>query len=61
MIEPPPASYMRLPNTAEARNGPFRFTSITLSNSPSDTSYSDGYSGDRPALFTSSSQWPNSS
>ena len=51
---------MRVPNSADSRNGPLRFTPMTLSKSSSVTSGSDGYSGDMPALFTSTSQWPNS-
>ena len=60
MIEPPPAAAIDAPNRADSRNGPLKFTDITLSNNSSDTSVSDGYSGDIPALFTSTSQRSNS-
>ena len=37
MIEPPSPAAMRVPTSAESRNGPFRFTSSTLSHSASVT------------------------
>ena len=61
MIEPPSPSAMRVPTSAVRRKGPLRFTSSTLSYSASDTSARLGYSGDMPALFTSTSTFPNSS
>ena len=58
MIEPPPASYIRRPISAQSRNGPLKFTPITLSNSSSDVSAADGASGDMPALLTRMSTAP---
>src|SRR5207245_5953664 len=42
MIEPPAPPAMRLPTSADNRNGPLRFTASTLSHSASLTSTSDG-------------------
>src|SRR3954468_21249659 len=55
MIEPPSPFAMRLPTSADSRNGPFRFSPTTLSNRSSLISSSDGYSGDMPALLISTS------
>jgi hypothetical protein len=41
-IEPPSPAAMRSPTRAESRNGPLRFTPMTLSKSSSVTVESDG-------------------
>src|SRR5436190_600621 len=61
MIEPEPASYMRLPTSEPRRNGPFKLTPTVLSNSSSVTASRLGYSGDIPALLTNTSHLPNRS
>src|SRR5436190_15575574 len=61
MMEPEPASYIRLPTSEPSRNGPFRFTPTVLSNSSSVTASRLGYSGDIPALLTNTSHLPNRS
>ena len=61
MIEPDPASYIRLPTRDPSRNGPFRFTPTVLSNSSSVTASRLEYSGDMPALLTKTSTRPNRS
>ena len=38
MIEPPVPAAIRVPTSAVSRNGPLRFTPMTLSNSSSETS-----------------------
>ena len=50
MIDPPPSAAIRVPISAESRNAPLRFTAITLSNSSSVTSASEGYSGEEPGV-----------
>src|SRR4029077_112117 len=61
MIEPPSPFAIRLPTSADRRNGPLKFSPTTLSNRSSEMSSSTGYSGDMPALLTSTSTRPNRS
>src|SRR5271155_1472587 len=61
MIEPPPASTIRVPINVERRNGPRRFTPSTEFHISSVMSSRDSYSGDFPALFTSTSTRPKRS
>ena len=58
MMEPPSPSYIRWPISAVSRNGPLKFTPITLSNSSSEVCADDGASGDMPALLTRMSTAP---
>ena len=58
MIEPRPRAFIASPTSAESRNGPLRLTPITLSQSSSLTSVRRSYSGDMPALLTSTSTPP---
>ena len=60
MMAPPPSATMRSPTNAESRNGPLRLRFVTASNNFSVTSDSLSYSGDMPALLTSTSTRPNS-
>ena len=61
MIEPRPAAFIRSPNSALSRNGALKFTAMTLSKSSSVISPRLGYSGDIPALLTSTSTRSNAS
>src|SRR5215813_2620896 len=56
IIAPPSPAIIFAPNSAARRNGPFRFTAITLSNRSSVCSTSEGYNGERPALLINTSQ-----
>src|SRR5689334_14908782 len=58
MIVPPSRAAMCVAASAASRNGPFRLTASVLSNSSSLTASRLGYSGDMPALFTSTSSLP---
>src|SRR5258708_7220685 len=60
MIEPPAPAFIRVPNSAASRNGPFALTACVLSYSASVTDARSGYSGDIPALLTRTWQAPNS-
>src|SRR4051812_30287952 len=55
MIDPRPAATMRVPTSEVSRKPPLRLTSKTLSYSSSVTLGRSGYSGDMPALLTSTS------
>src|SRR5262245_42646865 len=57
--EQPSRSAILLAISTDNRNGPFRFRLTTLSKRSSVTWSSDGYSGERPALFTRMSTLPN--
>jgi len=60
-MRPPPSATIRSPTRTDNRNGPLRFRFITASNSFSVTLLKESYSGDMPALLTSTSSFPNRS
>ena len=61
MMDPPSPAAIRVPTSVVRRKGPLRLTPITLSHSSSVTAVRSGYSGDMPALLTSTSTWPKAS
>ena len=71
MIDPDPASYIRLPTSEPSRNGPFRFTPTVLSNSSSETDTRSGIERRHPGVvhedvdapkrsYTVSTSWSHS-
>ena len=58
MMLPPSPCAIRVPIAAVRRNGPPRLTSMTLRQSSSETPSMRSYSGDMPALLTSTSTRP---
>ena len=60
MIAPPSPAAIFVPTSAASRNGPLRLIASTLSKSASSMASRLGYSGDRPALLTSTSTRPKS-
>ena len=60
MIDPPLPTAIRGATNAISRNGPLTLTLMTLSKRSSVTSGRLGYSGDIPALLTSTSICPSS-